>query len=218
MNLQEKTALLVTSISLMAPPAFALDPSAVLRNPLITGASVSADRGTPSPGRRLSLRYTGPENIHTIAYGGRLGRETLKQVTEKTLVDRSAVLAIDLFFWDSALANVDESVASLRRLARQTAAKNIPLILGEIPELLPGRQPSLRRLNREINEACALNPRCRVVPFEGMLKKVLSDGGLEIGGRRYSIFELVPDGLHLAPVAGEYLADRMNELIVEIKD
>lgn len=81
----------------------------------------------------------------------------------------------------------------------------MPLVLGEIPELLPGRQVSRIRLNQEMRHY----EQCYLMPFDQLHCQVLKDGFLEIKGRKFSIKELVPDGLHLSQHTAEYLADIM---------
>lgn len=44
------------------------------------------------------------------------------------------------------------------------------------------------------------------------LDHLIQQGFLEIKGRKYTFKELVPDGLHLVEVAGEFLADRIYAL------
>lgn len=184
-----------------------------LNRPLIVGASVSAGQGASSPGRKLALRYTDESRIRTVAFGGKPGVEVLKQVSDPVLRDRSVVIALDLFFWDSALPSPAASLAALDRLIRRTSEAGIPVVLGEIPELLPGRQPSRVRLNREIHALCVERKGCHVLPLAVMLERALRDGFVEIRGRKYALHELVPDGLHLAPVASLHLADEIEKTL-----
>ena len=181
----------------------------MFRKPLITGASVSADYGNKSPGKTLALRYTTPENITTKAYGGRPGREVIKEIKAATVNDRTIILAVDFLFWDSTLADPDPSRKALQQLVGYASDHKIPIILGEIPELLPGRQPMRAQLNTHIQKTCASYVQCYVMPFNQLHQQVLKDGFLEIKGKRYSLKELVPDGLHLSAQTSEYLADLM---------
>lgn len=89
----------------------------------------------------------------------------------------------------------------------------IPLILGEIPELLPGRQPGRAFLNNQIKKACQEYTQCHVMPFDKLHKQVMKDGYLTMYGKKQTIAQIVPDGLHLSPTAGEFLADEMLALI-----
>jgi hypothetical protein len=189
------------------------DAPQVFRSPLILGASVSADYGTISPGRRASLRYTEPTRILAIAQGGAPGMEIVGRVRENDLQDRSVVIALDLFFWDSTLLDPDPSIAAVQRLTQWTAARGLPLLLGDIPLLLPGRQPQRERLNRAMRAQCTRTIRCILVPLDSLHQQVIRDGFLAIHGRRYTLHELVPDGLHLSPPASEFLADTLVALL-----
>ncbi|RZA05468.1 MAG: hypothetical protein EOP11_12770, partial [Proteobacteria bacterium] len=179
---------------------------AFLEKPLITGASVSADQSSLSPGKKLCRRYHPQGDVRTIAFGGKRSTEILSRVKPADFDGRTIVIALDLFFWDSALPDPIEAIRALDGLLSYVRAQDIPVVLGEIPELLPGFQPGRARLNQAVAQAKETYPRCAVMPFEKMLRSVLTQGYLEIKGRRHGLFELVPDGLHLASFAGDYLS------------
>ena len=185
-----------------------------LQKPLITGASISANYGTISPSRRLALRHTTQDQIVTYAFGGRPGKDTAENLPKDFLKDRTSVLAMDLFFWDSALPEARTSIKALQRLMEQVKAKKIPIVLGEIPDLLPGHQPQREKLNSAIRQACETYDKCFLMPFIELHSKVLRERSLTINNRKYSFRELVPDGLHLSDTAGEYLADIMKDLML----
>ena len=113
-----------------------------MKKPLITGASVSADWLSDSPGKRLALRHTPKSNIKVIARGGNTSATTVATLKDSDLKDRTSVIAIDAFFWDSTLATSKASVETLRKLVERTEKLGIPLVLGEIPLLLPHWQQS----------------------------------------------------------------------------
>lgn len=184
----------------------------IFERPLILGASVSADYRTDSPGKRLALRYTSADKIRTIAMNGQEGRDTLKQVNLRALKDRTIVVGIDLFFWDSTKANPQESTKALQHLLSQVKEKNIPIVLGDIPTLMPQYQPSLAKLNQELQEACRSYEKCHLLPLNQILQKTITDGYLVHQGHKYHLEELIPDGLHLVKPASEYLADQIAKL------
>lgn len=185
----------------------------VLERPLITGASVSADWSTLSPGKVLALRFTDSTNIRTLAFGGRPGKEVIKELDQAALKDRTAILGIDFLFWDSTLTDSTASLKALQTIMKYASSKNLFIVLGEIPELLPGRQGLRSKLNQEIAKSCKAYARCYLMPFDRLHKQVLKSGYLEIKGKRYSINELVPDGLHLSVPASEFLADLMQAIL-----
>jgi hypothetical protein len=187
----------------------------IMLKPLIIGASVSADRATNSPGKRLALRYTPATEIKTIAMGGMPSTKVLPMVKAADLKDRTIVIGIDLFFWDSALPSSKESIQGLQRLIERTSALNIPLVLGEVPELLPGMQPSRVAINKAIVETCKATANCSVMNFDLLLQQVLNDGYLSVKGRKYTLQELVPDGLHMGAVLSEELANRLASKLAE---
>lgn len=189
-----------------AAVAVADAPSELFAKPLIIGASVSADYASLSPGKRLSLRYTDKKNVETIARSGKPSHEVLPLVTDAKLKDRSIIIGLDLFFWDSANPSPEASIKGLKHLVAKAKVLRVPLILGDVPELLPGYQPGRIQINKAINEACSSGD-CHVVMLSKLHLEVMRNGGLKIKTRLYRFRELVPDGLHLGDIAGEYLAD-----------
>ncbi len=185
----------------------------LFERPLILGASVSADWLAESPGKKLALRYTKPHLIKTIAFGGRPGLQVLKNVSPSDLKDRTIIIGVDLFFWDSTFTNADASVKALNELVAQTKELEIPLVLGEIPELIPERQPCIKPLNQALSKVANIHGHCHLMLFNQLMHQILEDGHLHIKGRDYSIPDLVPDGLHLGEIAGEFLADRLLSAI-----
>ncbi|HYX36179.1 MAG TPA: hypothetical protein VE954_24010 [Oligoflexus sp.] len=214
-NLVKKTALAGAATASIHTTALSdtMAPEALLAKPLITGASVSADWSTASPGKTLALRYTGKSHIKTIAFGGRTGRDVIKEIKPKDVQDRTIIMAVDFLFWDSTLTEAEPSIKALENLMSQASNLSLPIVLGEIPELLPGRQVQRQRLNQEITQRCASYKQCFLMPFNQLHEQVSKDGYLEIKGRKYSMKDLVPDGLHLSVPTSEYLADMMLALL-----
>lgn len=186
-----------------------------MQRPLILGASVSADWSSLSPGKKLALRYTQHRELRTVAYAGTPGVETLKKMPLTALEGRSIVIALDLFFWDSTHPSPDPSLFALRRFLKEIVAANLPIVLGDVPELLPGRQGQRERINKAIHESCRFHNKCLVFSFDQLHQQIKRDGFLEIQGRKLSLRELVPDGLHLASIAGDYLTDMLKDLLAK---
>jgi hypothetical protein len=185
----------------------------ILKAPLILGASVSADHLTESPGKVLAKRFTSAAEIKVIARGGTSGKEVLKLVKDADFLDRTCVIGIDLFFWDATLKNAHASLLALHTLVNRVVSLGIPLILGDVPELMPHRQPHARKLSDEMKRLASLHPNVIVVPLEKMLEKIIEDEHLLYQNRKYTLFELVPDGLHIGKVAASFLADEIQKLL-----
>jgi hypothetical protein len=179
--------------------------------PLIVGASISADWASTSPGKRLSSRFT--SDIRVIAKGGQPGSKMLPQVRGKDLEDRSVVVGFDLFFWDSSRGMIEESLREFRKMVIETKRLGIPFIVGDVPELLPGFQPGRRELNQMVHRAAVAHDHVYVVPLDDLYQRILQDHVLEIGGKEYSFFDLVPDGLHIGETASEFLAELILETL-----
>jgi hypothetical protein len=186
----------------------------IFKNVLIVGASVSADWNTSSPGKRLGRKFGGPNSPVTVARGGAPGKEMIHQMNGKLLKDRSAIIGIDFLFWDSVESSTQSSILALQKLIQLGQEHKIPVILGNIPELLPGRQISRKYLNQKISEACERLENCFLMNLDQLHQQVVKEG-LRIGNQVYSIEDLVPDGLHLSDVAAHYIAERIQNVIAD---
>jgi hypothetical protein len=196
-----------------SPFAMGSQLSELLQKPLIAGASISADYGTQSPGKRLALKFTSPQNIRTMAESGKPARETLNQIQDSDFHDRTIVIAIDLFFWDSLDSNPKRSLEALHKLVGQVKARGIPLVLGDIPEIVAGFQPGRPALNKAIAQACADYSKCHVMPFDQMHRDLMKIGFVEVNGHKLSLHEIVPDGLHLSSIAADFLCEKLKSLL-----
>lgn len=183
----------------------------LLQKPLIIGASVSSGFLSKSPGDRLAERYTSPENIVNRAVPGAPSFHHLPVLNDELVSDRSLVIAMDLMFWDSVINKKNLSLHALSLLIDLCKKREIPLIVGDIPDLLRGRQVLRQELNALIRQKALENKHIFVLPLEALHHQVMRDRYLLIGGKRHSFHELVPDGLHLADLAGEFLADFIHK-------
>jgi len=187
--------------------------TSLFQSPLIVGASVSADWSSLSPGKVLSLRYTSKQNIETVARPGRPSYDVLPLLSENQLKGRSIIIGFDLFFWDTTGPSVQKSEAALSRLLNEAKRHRVPVVIGDVPELLRGHQPRRAEINAMIRRSCQTKSLCHVVPLDRLHQQVLREGALTINGRRYTMSELVPDGLHVNKTASEYLADYTRDAI-----
>lgn len=188
----------------------------LLARPLIFGASVSAGYGTPSPGMFLARREVAGADVRTLARGGAPGRAMIQSLTDRVLRDRTLLVTVDFLFWDSTNADSSPGLAALTELLERTREHSVPVVIGDIPELLPpGRQPSRIELNARIHALCAAQSHCRVIELDALNEQVRRDGYLEVRGHRYRHEELIPDGLHLSAPASEYIANRLLTLLRE---
>lgn len=187
----------------------------IMQKPLIIGASISADRISQSPAKKLALDYTKLDNIKKITRNGSGGFKILKDLNTVDLNDRTVVLALDLFFWDSTLkSSIDLSLEQMDRLIHMADERGIPLVIGEVPDLLPGFQPARQTLNDAIAKKCFMNKNCYMFALDPLLQKLRQDGYLSFAGKKFRLAELVPDGLHLSSAGSELLAAELKALLV----
>lgn len=184
--------------------------AALMKRPLILGASVSADYNSMSPGKKLALQYTSPSDIRTLARGGRMGRDTMMQVNDSSFEGRTIVIALDLFFWDSTAFDFRPSLDALHRLFSEVSRRKLPVVVGDVPLLLmPGYQRQRDAMNDAIRLESRVYPRCQVMPFDEMREELAEKGYLVMNGRKMTLREIVPDGLHLSDPAGDWLRDQL---------
>jgi hypothetical protein len=181
--------------------------------PLIAGASISADFKTKSPGKRLAERFTDAAKITTVAQSGAPALQIEPRITSELLSSHTLLIAMDLFFWDSTQGDPAPSLAALDRLLEKAEQAGIPLILGDIPALIPIGQSSRSALNRALREKCVRAQQCYLLPLDSIHRTLIEEGSISFEGAKYTLREVMPDGLHLSDVGARYLADRMAALL-----
>lgn len=191
-----------------ASQAWAYDLAKILERPLISGASMSADWGSTSPGKRLAQQYS--RDIETVATPGASSLSIWGELKE-AIDGRSAVIALDLFFWDTRRATPDTQV--LKALLKKAAERNLPLVLGDVPEVFRGQQPGRAAMNEALRAQCAAYAHCRLFSLDAVYRKLNQDHGLTIDGRFYGRDELLPDGIHPGDVASREIANRLAALL-----
>ena len=187
-------------------------PEAVFAHVLVTGASVSAGYASVSPGKLLGQRFGGSNSVNTVAESGRTGRELIRRLSSISLQGRSCLIAIDFLFWDSVFATVPESLRALDALKKLARDARIPLVLGDIPELLPAFQHAAAALNLALAASHRPDQDCFVLGLARWYQHGQSEG-LKIGEKHYPLMELLPDGLHIGQRASEFLADEILHLV-----
>lgn len=187
--------------------------SEAMSRPLLTGASVTAGHTAPSPGLLLSEKYTTTDKVVTLARNGAKGMEIIPEITDAVLSDRTIVIGVDLMFWDSTLGDIGPSTIALEKLINMCADKKIPLVIGDIPNLVGFFQFQRRALNRKIHELCVVEKGCKILSIDEINQKLTQQGFIAFGGQRYNRSELLPDGLHLSRIGSEIVASYLEKLI-----
>lgn len=181
---------------------------------LVIGASVSAAVLERNPSRRFlrDLGTLGHATSH--AHSGTPGARVLSNLKRSMLADRSAVLAIDLMFWDSVfgLADPTESRAFLRGFFNEIRQRELGIVIGNVPAIHP-LQVNRIEINEALQEECDRWAHSRLVQLDHLFERGMSDGGLVLDGRFHSIAELLPDGLHPGPVAAELISREMKTAV-----
>ncbi len=187
----------------------------VFKSPLIVGASLSANhQGIKSPGRLIASQLGFENNILQVAQPGGRSKFILASVNEQSLVGKSVVVAMDLFFWDSVDGLCDEASARAKRFIEMVAEAKVPLVIGNIPPLRQNLgQPCMKRLNETIRETCKTAPLCYELKLNEIYTEVAKAGGAKIKEQFYSEADLLPDGLHLSSAGVDMMAGEIKKLL-----
>lgn len=203
-----KTVFVLVLSLFAASVANAYDLAKILERPLIAGASMSADWGATSPGKRLAQKYS--RDIDTVATPGASSLSIWGEL-QGSLDGRTAVIALDLFFWDTRRASPSTTV--LQALLKKASERNMPVVLGDVPEIFRGQQPGRAAMNEAIRSKCAAYAHCRLFSLDALYRKMNQERGMTIDGRFYGRDELLPDGIHPGDVASREIANRLGALL-----
>lgn len=201
-------------------PASAADRATLFERPLILGASVSANYLAESPGLKLAKRYwTAKQQIASRARSGAKGRDQVKGLGAADLRGYSAIIGVDLFYWDGRdLAyrwsdyfedTCAPSVQAAKRFLLAAPAAKVPTVLGNIPL----GNSCAKKLNEVLAQNCRAGNRCYVLDLASILSRLQRARGLDYQGKHYALKELLPDGLHVSDVASSYLADQIDLIL-----
>lgn len=180
---------------------------------LIVGASVSAAPTERNPSKRFLLSQGYLNGVISHAFSGTPGARILSQLKKSLLEEASAVLAVDLMFWDSVfgLADPRESQAFLRGFFKEVKKLKLPIVIGTIP-LIHGLQVHREVLNEAIRKEAEAYEKARILDLAGLYDSARREG-IQVGAKTYSLSELAPDGLHPGPIAAEAIAQRIHQTI-----
>lgn len=204
-------ALLTLGCQSTSPTEPTADLSPIFAKTLIVGASISANyNDVTSPGLKLAEKFQAASAADRVARNGARSSEILSQIESKDLKAYSAIVAIDLFFWDSAEVGCDNGISNVQKVVQWTANAETRLILGDVPRLekLP-LQPCRNSLNAKLEDECRESKKCYLIGLNRLYDKLDSKGSIDFLGRSWTKPELLPDGLHLSPTGADYVAEEI---------
>ena len=134
---------------------------------------------------------------------------------DSSFSDRSIVIGIDLFFWDSFESSCDFSIDRMASLISVLGRRQIPLVLGTIPFMYKYQyQPCRKSLMLAIQNQCTLAKGCMVFPVDDYYKAILGKDGLEHEGHIFHKEDLLVDDIHPSDKGSEVLAAKLRQLIL----
>lgn len=203
-------AFFITPILAGARPVRAGGAAERLQRPLIIGASVSSGFLTKGPGERAAAWYQGtPTNV---AHSGASGHQ-FSGISGASLAPYTSIIAVDFLFWDSTSEDVGPSLAALRRLEAAAERAHVPLVLGDIPNLI-GTQVSRDVLNQAIHSTCRKSRGCLLLNLDQLHRQAYW-AGVPIDGESYHYSRLTFDGLHLNERGADYVARMIVDVLNE---
>ncbi len=218
MNLQVMTSCLCLALFLSCTKA-AKKPaneevSEIFRRPLIIGASMSANHnGVSNPAQKLAEKIVSTPDIKSKSRGGSRSTEIIAQLDDEAIKDRSIIVGLDLFFWDSTDATCTTAQTQMTTLVDLAKNSNIPLVIAKVPRLNSVlRQPCRNSINENIEQYCSADKRCYILNLEEIYQEISKAGGTEVLGVFRKAQELLPDGLHVSDIGSEMLTVKLREL------
>jgi lysophospholipase L1-like esterase len=76
-------------------------------------------------------------------------------------------------------------------------------------------QPSLARLNDEVERFASIYANCIEFPLDRFFKALIKDGGIHHNDRFFTKSAIMPDGLHLSHEGSSLLADLLEKSLLE---
>ena len=177
---------------------------------LIIGASVSAALTERNPSKLFLLDQGSLHQAKSHAISGSPGARVLSQMKKSILNGRTAVLAVDLMFWDAVmgLGEPKESRAYLKGFFNEIRARDLGIVIGNVPNF-HGLQIHRDEINAAIEEECIKWPKTRILRLDRLFADCEKRGGIEYKGKLRTIRELLPDGLHPSAIAAEAICQEI---------
>lgn len=197
------------------------DLRALFARTLVVGASVSDAIVDRNPTKRFLRRLGVLERSRTHAQDGALATRMLSTLKKSWLDECTAVIGIDLLFWDSVIGLGDPRAARafLKGFFNELRSRKIPIVVGRIPGFHPlqiHRDELNEATHAEVRQSLESGHRAVVLPLDELFEQVSRDRGLEIDGKHHRLADLIPDGLHPGPIAAEYISKRLETTAHEL--
>lgn len=183
---------------------------------------------------KLLTKYYSRGNIAanlSATYGYPVGFQQIDTILRKQpglLDDASAVIGIDLFYWDAAWEYCDHTIPRINALIQNLRHRKIPLILGTVPlenpELVtwnylgslreyiwtPPEANCVRKINSLLQSNCKADRGCFLLDLHGIIENLNSTGSLQMrNGRKFSLTQVRPDGVHVSSYGSEFLVQEI---------
>jgi hypothetical protein len=195
-----------------------------------------------SPAKLLTKYYARGKVIANLSapFGYPVGFQqidTLLRQRPDVLDQASVVVGIDLFYWDAAWEYCKFTEARIPALIQNLRARNIPLILGTVPEenpelvtwnswgsyreyiWTPPAAHCLESINRQLHRYCRVQEGCFLLDLHGIIKKINAQGSLTMAdGKVYALPQIRPDGVHVSTLGSLFLAREILRSLAQRPD
>jgi|GEM_PF-5968226 len=148
----------------------------------------------------------------------------------------SAIIGIDAFYWDAIFDNCGtgptSAEQSIERLIQEARAKNIKMILGNVPYEDPSqviidsesigieglwyrpKAACVASINDTLQRECVPQNGCYLIDLNDMATRLNNGEKLKLkNGAVYGLYSLRPDGVHLSTNGSIYVAERMVDAL-----
>ncbi len=207
-------------------------PFCFFSRPMALGSGVMSGLDGKSPALILAEKYQNSSALIQEAYPGYAGSVILQYPSfREQLKNVSAVIALDLFYWDQVACGEpgwdEKNRKAINTLFQSTVEKNIPLVIGNIAKqsVFPRakvQQPCADQINRRIQERCNARPeKCLIIDLEALSRKIekkFNDSLSNLNVREANQLireQITRDGIHPRNRSAAIMAESLDALMRE---
>lgn len=208
------------------------NPFCFFQNPMALGAGLSSGLDGKSPVQFLAEKYRRGDQLIQEAYAGSAGHVILGYPSfRKQLHKTSAVIALDLFYWDQVACGEpgwdERNQKAIDQLYALTVNRGIPLVIGNISRqsVFPKfkiHQPCAELINQRLKERCEAVPqKCLIIDMNQLSRKIEEHFAQKLStldARETNIYtrgKITRDGIHPRTEAGEVIAGAVESWMRE---
>jgi hypothetical protein len=174
-----------------------------------------------------------------------LGTDQLSTLPENdAFKDATAIVGIDAFYWNAAYAKYrspdsdrstcdDDELNQIRYFLWMAASKHQTVVLGNVPHEDANKIAYLQtrlgrfmmkdtpdpecadKINSLLKSDCLTTNSCYIVDMDARVQNLLAGNLEEYNGKKFSYYDIRPDGIHVSPVGSKLIANEILKLLAD---